>query len=357
MKLPRIKAEHAPHRFDDGTVRLGGGVYGVAAEIADPHGWIWEALALLDGTASPDRIERRLADRYPALGAAGAHRLLTELLATGYVEDAAAVPPEGLTARERDRYSRNHTYFRYVDLRPGTDAWTSQLRLKHARVTVLGVGGAGSHAAWSLAAAGVGELHLVDPDRVEESNLSRQALYTEADIGRPKAETAARRLAAVNSAGRYTHEARRADTEEQLTELVRGRDVFVLCADEPRGDVIRKMTNRVCAALGTPWVSAGYSGPLATVGVYAPGGPCFECVGAGEEAKLKPGWTPHLGTAGALAPAAGISGQLIAHEVISLLTGIGTTPPGFVRGVNLIAPDQHVFVRHPARPDCPLCRP
>ena len=355
MQLPRIKAEHTPHRFDDGTLRLGGGVYGVAAEIADPHGWVWDALTLLDGTTPPDRIERALADSYPALGPEGARKLLAELLDTGYVEDAAVTPPDGLTDRERERYSRNHTYFRYIDLRPGVDAWSSQLRLKQARVTVLGVGGSGSHAAWALAAVGVGTLHLVDPDVVEESNLSRQVLYTEADLGRPKAEVAARRLAAVNSSGRYTHETLRADTEAALTELVRDRDVFVLCADEPRGDLIRKMTNRVCASLGVPWVSAGYSGPLATVGVYAPEGPCFECVGAGEEAKLRPGWTPHLGTAGALAPAAGISGQLIAHEVVTLLTGIGATPPGYVRGVNLIAPDQHVFVRHPARPDCPLC--
>ncbi|UIX31003.1 HesA/MoeB/ThiF family protein [Streptomyces sp. GQFP] len=357
MRRPRVKPEHTAHRFDDGTIRIGGEIYGIAAEITDPHGWVWAALTKLDGTASPEVVEKELAAEHPRLGPEGAAKLLRDLLNSGYVEDAAVGPPTGLTDAEIERYSRNHAYFRRVDLRPGSDPWEAQWRLKFARVAVLGVGGTGSHAAWALAAAGVGSLHLVDPDSVELSNLTRQALYGEADLGRPKAEVAAERLAGVNSTGTFTHDVRMVDTEEGLRKLVSGCDAFALCADEPRNDLIAKMTSRVCAALGVPWVSAGYNGPLVTVGVYGPQGPCFECVGAGEEAKLRPGWHPDLGGAGVLAPAAGISGQLIAHEVIALLTGTNRSAPGFVRGLNLIAPDQLVDVRHPARPDCRLCNP
>ncbi|PKT70496.1 molybdopterin synthase [Streptomyces populi] len=356
MRQPRVKPEHAAHRFDDGTIRIGGELYGIAAEITDPDGWVWEALSLMDGATPVEHVEAELAARQPRLGADGAHEVVKALLNSGYLEDAAADGrPEGLTDDELERYSRNHTYFRRVDLRPGSDPWESQLRLKKARVSVLGVGGTGSHAAWALAATGVGNLHLVDPDRVEVSNLTRQVLYGEADLGRPKAQVAVERLRAVNSAGSFTCDIRKVDTEDALAGLVSRCDVFVLCADEPRNDLIAKMTSRVCAGLGVPWVVAGYNGPLVTVGVYGPDGPCFECVGAGEEAKLKPGWHPDLGSTGALAPAAGISGQLIAHEVISLLTGTGRRPPGYVRGVNLIAPDHVVDVRHPARPECPLC--
>ncbi|MCX4764754.1 ThiF family adenylyltransferase [Streptomyces sp. NBC_01275] len=279
-----------------------------------------------------------------------------------------------LTAGERERYRANHAYFRAADPRPAGDPWDSQLLLKHARVTVLGVGGAGSHAAWSLAAAGVGSVHLVDPGRVEEPHLAWQSLYTEADLGRPKAEVAARRLTAVNSMGRHTYEARRADTEEALTALVRDCDVFALCtdgmdgmdgmdgaggtggadgADGTDGDRIREAASRVCVTLGVPWVCAGTDGLLATVGVYAPEGPCFECVAAGEGERPEPGRKPSP----APAPVAGVCGQLVAHEVVSLLTGIATTPPGYVRGLHLNAPDQHVFVRHPARPDCRSCHP
>ncbi|MET8124881.1 HesA/MoeB/ThiF family protein [Streptomyces sp. NPDC005065] len=354
MRLPRVKTEHEPYRFPDGTVRIGGELYGTAAEIGDPHGWVWDALSLMDGATPVQRIVERLASRHPRLREQGASQVVTRLLDSGYVEDASAAVPPGISSAESDRYSRNHAYFRRVDLRAHSDPWGSQLRLKQARVLVLGLGGSGSHAAWSLAAAGVGSLHCVDPDAVEESNLTRQVLYTESDIGRPKAEAAVERLKAVNSSASYTCEQRMVTTETELAELLSGIDVFALCADEPRG-VITSVTNRVCAAKGVPWVSAGYNGPMVAVSVYGPTGPCYECIAAGEEAKLKPGAQPRLGGAGVLAPLAGIAGQLIAYEVISLITGIGRIPPGYVRGINLLAPDQHVLVQHPARPDCRQC--
>ncbi|MER7107295.1 HesA/MoeB/ThiF family protein [Streptomyces sp. NPDC000229] len=352
-----MKTEHEPQRFDDGTIRIGGAIYGTAAEISDPHGWVWDALVLMDGNTPSALIEERLVSRHPGLGASGARHVVAGLLGSGYVEDAAAPAPADFGPSDRERYSRNHAYFRRVDLRPGSDPWEAQRKLRQARVLVLGLGGTGSHAAWALAASGVGSLHCVDPDVVEESNLTRQVLYAEGDIGKPKAEVAAERLGAVNSSGSFTHERRRVDTEADLAALVTGFDVFVLCADEPRNDVIVKMTNRVCAALGIPWAYAGYNGPLVAVGVYGPGGPCFECVAAGEERKLKPGSNPRMGGVGVIAPLAGLSGQLIAYEVVALITGINRTPLGYVRGVNMIAPDHHVYVRHPARQDCDRCNP
>lgn len=357
MRQPRVKQEHLPHRFDDGTIRIGGELYGTAAEITDAYGWVWDALTRMDGATPLQDIEAALVHAHPQLGSDGARRLVAALISTGYVEDAAAGRPEGFTDEEIERYSRNHAYFRRIDLRPDSDPWEAQRRLMNARVTVLGVGGTGSHAAWALAASGVGTLHLVDPDRVELSNLTRQALFSEADVGKPKAQVAAERLKALNSAGEFTYALRQVATVDALRELAAGSDVFVLCADEPREDGITILTNRACAALRIPWVTAGYNGPLVAVGVYGPGGPCFECVGAGEEAKLKHGWQPDMGGAGAMAFTAGISGQLIAHEVISLLTGTGSATLGFVRGLNLIAPDQTVHVRHPARPECRLCNP
>ncbi|MEU2391443.1 HesA/MoeB/ThiF family protein [Streptomyces sp. NPDC007369] len=351
-----MKTEHLPQRFDDGTVRIGGELYGISAEIADPHGWVWDALQLMDGATSTLRIEAELSSLHPELGTAGARRLVAGLVRSGYVEDASA-GPGGLRPAEVTRYSRNHAYFRRVDLRPGSDPWEAQRRLGRARVLVVGLGGTGSHAAWGMAAAGVGTLLCVDPDVVEESNLTRQVLYAESDVGRPKAEAAVERLAAVNSAGKYTADRRHVDGPEDLAELVRGCDALALCADEPRLDVLSTWANEVCARLRVPWVSAGYNGPLVAVGAYGPDGPCYLCVAAGEEARLKPGAHPRMGGKGVLAPVAGISGQLIAYEIIAILTGIGREPLGYVRGMNLIAPDQLVHVRHPVRPDCPVCRP
>ncbi|WP_344936628.1 ThiF family adenylyltransferase [Sphaerisporangium flaviroseum] len=351
-----MKAEHRPQRYGDGRVRIGGSIYGLAAEIADPDGFAWAALAAMDGTRTPQEIAAHLRETFPGLASDGAAGIVDILMDSGYVEDAAARPPDEFSPAEQERYSRNIAFFRRVDLTPRAHCWEAQARLKHARVLVLGLGGTGSHAAWALAACGVGTIHCVDRDDVELSNLTRQALYREADIGRPKAEVAVARLAEVNSCLDITGERRTVTGERDLAELIEGFDALALCADEPRGrEGIRIWANRTCVAAGLPWAIGGYSGPLVSVAAFSPGGPCYECLSAGIEATLPPGLSVDLGGPGAIAPSAGVSGHLTAHAIIALVTGVPAVPGGYVTGMNLIAPDQHVYARHPLRPDCPAC--
>ena len=355
MRRPKIKDEHLPYRTPGGPIRIGGGLYGLAAEIQDPHGWIWAALAMMDGTRAPDEIARTLRERFPELTAETSRQLVKQLTATGYVEDAANRAPQELTPLEVTRYERNQAFFRMVDLRRGRGGWDAQLSLKRARVLVLGVGGTGSHAAWALVAAGVGRVHCVDRDLVELSNLTRQILYTQADLRRPKALVAAERLGALNSEVEVTGEQRTVGSRDALEELVAGFDVLALCADEPDSEVLRQWASEMCVRTGVPWVGGGYSGPLVSVGVFTAEGPCFQCLAAGEEARLPGLKPPPLGGKGVIAPSAGISGNLVAYEIIALLTGIQRDQPGYLRGINLIAPDDLVFARHPARPNCPNC--
>jgi molybdopterin-synthase adenylyltransferase len=219
-------------------------------------------------------------------------------------------------------------------------------------VLVLGLGGTGSHAAWSLAAAGVGRLHLVDPDVVELSNLNRQILYTEADLGRLKTEVALNRLRQVNSDIEITVEESVVDSPEHLAHLIEGFDVLALCADRPREPYgIQTWANRVCAKAKIPWVSGGYNGPLVSVGVFGPGGPCFECVRAG----IPPRPGADYAWPGVTSASAGLSGQLVAHDVLALVTGLMVTPPGYFHGLTLLDPDAHVYARHSSRPECEIC--
>lgn len=358
MRLPRVKAEHRPHRQAHGRIRIGGSIYGVAAEIADPEGFAWAALTAMDGTRTPAEIVARLRAEFPDLTEEGAAGVVELLANSGYVEDAGAQPPSELSPDERERYARNMAFFRRVDLIPRAHGWEAQVRLKRSRVLVLGVGGTGSHAAWALAACGVGGIHCVDGDVVELSNLTRQVLYREADVGRPKAEVAVARLAEVNSSMVVTGERRVIESKRHLARLVRGFDALALCADEPRGENgIRVWANRACLAAGVPWAVGGYNGPLVAVGAFGPGGPCYECLSSGIEATLSPEVPIDLGGPGVIAPSAGVSGHLTAQAIISLLTGVPATPGGYVTGVNLVAPDQHVYARHPATADCAACGP
>ncbi|WP_220040394.1 HesA/MoeB/ThiF family protein [Nonomuraea aridisoli] len=327
-------------------------LYGIASEVADPGGCVWVALALMDGTRSPTRIAAELRSRFADLTAEESDEVVTALIRSGHVEEADPGPCEALSEQEKERYSRSRDYFRWVDVTPRDHGWEPQLRLKNARVLVLGLGGTGSHVAWSLAASGVGRLHLVDPDDVELSNLNRQILYTEADVGRPKAEVAAERLRAVNSGIEITAEDARVDDPAELGRLVDGCDVLALCADHPREPGgIRTWANRVCAEAGIPWVSGGYDGPLVSVGVFGPGGPCFECVRAG----IPPRPGADFAWPGVTGASAGISGQLVAHDVVAIITGLMVTPPGYFHGLALLDPDEHVYARYPSRTDCEFC--
>lgn len=352
MRLPRVKPGHEPFRTGPRTVRVGGDVYGVAAEITDPDGLAWAALTAMDGSRTAEDVVAAVLEAVPGATAARARAVVRALVASGHVEDAAAPPPPELSARELDRYSRTQAYYRHVDRTPREHGWHAQLALRRSSVLVVGLGGTGGHAAWALTAAGVGRLHCVDADVVELSNLSRQVLYDERDVGRPKAEAALDRLRPVNSGVELTGERRRVTGPGDLAALAADHDVLALCADEPGGpDGIRAWADRT----GKPWVGGGYHGPLVTVGVFAPGGPCHACLAAGEAERVGSAPSGPRG-AGATPASAGLSGLLTAQAVLTLLTGTPPLEPGYVHGLNLLAPGAPVYARHPPRPGCGTCR-
>ena len=191
------------------------------------------------------------------------------------VEDAA--DDELLAPGELARFDRQLRYFSDVGSAalPPSEC---QRRLREARVAVLGVGGLGSWAAWALACCGVGEMWLVDGDKVEVSNLNRQILYTEADLGRPKAEAAAERLRAFNSAMRVTATTRRLGSEVEIADFIAGADVVIDAADWPAHD-IERWCNSACFEAGIPYITMSHFPPIARVGpLYVPGKTgCFTC--------------------------------------------------------------------------------
>ncbi|TMR08980.1 dinucleotide-utilizing protein [Nonomuraea turkmeniaca] len=361
MQRPRIKSEHRPHRLSDHRIRIGGTVYGIAAEIVDPKGWIWALLECLDGTRTVDQVVRHLVHRIPALTPQQVLSGIDQFMAAGYLEDAGESAPAELSAQDRERYSRSRAYFQWIDLTPRETSWHAQRSLRRASVVVVGMGGTGGSAALALAMSGVGRLHCVDPDIVELSNLNRQVLYTENDIGRPKVEAAVEKLRTHNSTVHLTADRRELFSEKELADCVRGHDLLVLCADRP--PEIRTWANRVSTRSGLRWVHGGYHGPRVTVGIFWPGsGPCYECLQLNEIEQREPStgeWTgpassPEIHAANAVT--AGMSGTLVAHAVMSLITGAPALPLNSILGVNLVAPDGHfVITGDSPRKDCPTC--
>jgi molybdopterin/thiamine biosynthesis adenylyltransferase len=362
---PRIKWEHRPVRHGDDGVRIGGNIPGIKAMISEKDGWVWALLGTLDGTRTVDQVITDLIHRFPIRSAAEVRAEvlndLGTLIAAGYVEDAGELPPEALSIRERERYSRCHALWRWMARVRRQSSWDTQLRLRQARVVVIGIGAPGSTAALSLALSGVGWLHCVEPDVVELSNLGRQVLFTEQDVGRPKVDVAVERLRAHNSDITITGEALTITGPETLLGLAARFDAVVLAADRPSD--IRSWTNQVCHATGTVWVHSGYHGPQINFGVYRPGtGPCYDCACAAT-GEHEAGQTP-VSPAGPSpiqagnAVSAGISGHLAAHTVMSLLTGVPSLPVNLEYAYNLVTlVGDQVLALYEPRTDCPTCGP
>ena len=149
-----------------------------------------------------------------------------------------------------------------------------QEKLAASRVVVVGVGATGGVQADLLARAGVGEIRVVDRDIVDITNLQRQTLYDEADVGRPKAEAAAERLREVNSSIHVSAHAN--DFEPKAAErIAEGASALV---DGTDNLATRFVMNDLAVKLGVPWT---YAAAVATYGMVfpsSPTGPCFECV-------------------------------------------------------------------------------
>lgn len=354
VRLPRVKPEHAPFRLTEGTVRIGGNAYGPAAEIPDRDGSVWTLLRAMDGSRDIEALLRAVRAEHSGVTATEVEAAVNALHAAGYVEDATTAARTTLDPRARQRYSRSQRFYNWIDTTPRTNRWYVQEQLAKSTVTVLGVGGSGSVAATALVASGVGHFHCVDHDTVELSNLNRQVLYTEADIGRPKADAAADALAARNSDIAVTTEHARVDSVDALAALAARTDVLVMAADQPAH--LRALTNLACLRTATPWVLTGYHGPDVRVMAFRPSaGPCLSCLTAGRN--LPPAEQddrPRRGHA-TVAMAAGLAGNYAAHLAIALLTGVPADVVGVEYGFSLVDPAATFAVPGRWRPDCPDC--
>jgi adenylyltransferase/sulfurtransferase len=208
-----------------------------------------------------------------------------------------------------ERYSRQVRF-------PGVGE-DGQRRLLGSRVTLCGCGALGTVLANALVRAGVGHLRLVDRDFIETSNLQRQVLFDERDVADnlPKAEAAARKLAAVNSSVRVEPVVADVDRTNVL-DLVSDADVILDGSDNFE---LRYLLNDAAVKLGKPWVYGGCVGSHGMTMTILPGEtPCLRCV---FEAAPAPGEAGTCETAGVLGPAVGIVAGFQAAEAIKILTG------------------------------------
>jgi adenylyltransferase/sulfurtransferase len=244
-----------------------------------------------------------------------------------------------LDATQLDRYSR-HIILDEV----GPEG---QKKLLEASVLVVGAGGLGAPVIQYLAAAGVGELCIVDDDVVERSNLQRQVIHHDADVGTPKVESAAGFVAALNPDVDVEPIHRRIGPGE-AQELVADYDVVVDCSDN---FPTRYMLNDATQIEGVPLAHGAIYKFEGQVTTLTPGGPCYRCLFP--EAP-EPGTVPDCATTGVLGVLPGTVGCIQATEAVKLLLGLGD--PLEERLLFYDAREMSFeTVPYRQNPDCPVC--
>src|SRR5579884_3937502 len=253
-------------------------------------------------------------------------------------EEAVAQPQ--LTNEEIARYSR-HLILPEVGLE-------GQKKLKAAKVLCVGTGGLGAPLAYYLAAAGIGTLGLVDFDKVDESNLQRQIIHSTKDVGRPKIDSAAEKLQALNPYLKIVkHETML--TSANALDIIKDYDII---ADGTDNFPTRYLVNDACVLSGKPNAYASIFRFEGQASVFATEeGPCYRCL---YPEPPPPGLVPSCAEGGVLGILPGLLGIIQATEVIKLILGKGEPLAGRLLLVDALGMKfRELKLRK--NPDCPMC--
>jgi sulfur-carrier protein adenylyltransferase/sulfurtransferase len=249
-------------------------------------------------------------------------------------------PADDLTIDEVKRYSR-HLIIPDVGK-------TGQRRLKNAKVLCVGAGGLGSPALMYLAAAGVGTLGIVDFDVVDESNLQRQVIHGQSDIGRPKAVSAMETITGINPLINVILHQVRLDSDNAM-EIFAGYDLIV---DGTDNFATRYLVNDACVLLGKPYVWGSiyrFDGQASVF--WAEHGPCYRCL---YPEPPPPGMVPSCAEGGVLGVLCATIGSIQVNEAIKVITGIGEPMVGRLMIYDALdMAFRSVKVRKD--PECPVC--
>lgn len=247
-----------------------------------------------------------------------------------------------LSDHQLDRYAR-HIVLRDI-------GGAGQVRLLDSNVLLIGAGGIGSPAIQYLAAAGVGTISVVDDDEVSLSNLQRQVLYSESQIGVAKVEAAAAAVDRLNPdvtfraiRSRITH-ATTSDILDNVDVVIDGSDNFAT----------RLIVNDLCLSAKVPLVSAAigqFHGQIGTFTGWQPDAPCYRCfVGDAHD----PDDCDDCATQGVLGAMCGLMGSFAAMEAIRVLTGFGDSQKGKLHIFDGMTPSMR-SIKLPKDPACSSC--
>ena len=269
------------------------------------------------------------------------YRALLRMVRIRAEKPAVAVRKVGFSDTELDRYAR-HIMLREV-------GGQGQKALSNAKVLVVGAGGLGSPALQYLAAAGVGTIGVIDDDVVDNANLQRQIIHTDARIGDPKVQSAADAMTAQNPFV-TVRPYKRYLTAQDAAGIIGDYDLVLDGTDNFEA---RYLVNATCAALGKPLIAAALTQWEGQISLYDPASdaPCFACIFPDAP---DPALVPSCAEAGVIGPLPGVVGSMMALEAVKEITGAGERLRGRLMIYDALYSQVRV-VKAKRRPDCAVC--
>jgi molybdopterin/thiamine biosynthesis adenylyltransferase len=248
---------------------------GVSIQLDDSKKFITEVCKLMDGKKTVGDIQNSLLSSFPN-EIPYLEALFSALDNEYLLEDTTSNYTDKLTNYDLTRWSRNIEFFASY-CKAGENKYSHQEKLKSIKVTILGLGGVGSNIAYNLAAMGVCNIKAVDFDVVELSNLNRQIIYNESDIGQLKSAIARKRISEFLPNANIDFSNVEISSSKDIENIIAGQDIVICAIDHPREKVIDWL-NSACVNNNIPFLCGSLDSKLITYYSIIPGKTgCIEC--------------------------------------------------------------------------------
>ncbi|MEM7174223.1 MAG: ThiF family adenylyltransferase [Bacteroidota bacterium] len=248
---PKLKSYILKYRIKNHQIVLR--FNGMLGHFEDPTGLVWSLIEMLDGKNTYAQIVENLKKQYPEIKDEAIEKHFQDLLQHNLLEDTTHTSAEVLDTYTAERWSRNMDFF--GSMTPyGKNKYTYQQKIKDAKICLLGCGGVGTHVLFDLVATGFQNITIVDFDTIELSNLNRQILYHETDIGKSKVHQAKERMVAFCPKAHITPIETRLDSMEKIASVIERHDLVICVVDKPRHEIVSWL-NEACVKAKIPFIS------------------------------------------------------------------------------------------------------
>ncbi|WP_255298477.1 HesA/MoeB/ThiF family protein [Brevibacillus dissolubilis] len=307
-----------------------GELAGVAVELEDPDGSIRKLVSLMDGSRTIPELHQAMLAHYPNLTLEEITEAVQTIDELGFLYDYTKDQSIPLDETQRERYKANMRYYA-LESNLANPPSVAQQKVCNSRVTILGMGAFGSCILACLAGLGVEHIRIVDFDRIDLSNLNRQILFAEENIGELKVDVAKSFVNRFNSTVHIETIVLELDSVESIEEVIVGSDMVILAADQPF-HLMQRWANIACVNQNIPYIGGGVLLTTGTLFTIIPGVTnCADCTHL-HRINLTPDYVDileagvinnHIPPTATPAPNLMMVAGMIASEAMRFLSGTG----------------------------------